>query len=79
MEKLVGKEKWREWGSEQVASNFMAANVPDSLVLPIDRYPFWEPGLDINQAVFVHFFGTFRFVGGMYLRQSLRIIKQLNS
>lgn len=79
MEKLVGMEKWREWGSEQVASNFMAANVPDSLVLPIDRYPFWEPGLNINQAVFVHFFGTFRFVGGMYVRQGLRIIKQLNS
>lgn len=79
MEKLVGQKKWREWGSEQVASNFMAANIPDSRVLPVDRYPFWKPGIQISRAVFVHFFGTFRFVGGMYLRQSLRIIKQLNS
>lgn len=77
MERLVGKEKWSEWGSEQVASNFMAANAPDSIVLPVDRYPFWMPGVDINQAVFVHFFGTFRFAGGMYIQQGLRLIKNL--
>lgn len=77
MQKLVGRQKWHEWGSEQVASNFMVANVDDSLVLPVDRYPFWEPGLDIRQAVLIHFFGTFRFMGGMYIRQGLRIIRQL--
>lgn len=77
MEKIVGKEKWREWGSEQVASNFMAANAPDSLVLPVERYPFWKPGVEISQAVFVHFFGTYRFANGMYTRQGLQIIKRL--
>jgi len=78
MQKLVGQQKWHEWGSEQVASNFMVANVGDSLVLPVNRYPFWKPGLEITQAVLVHFFGTFRFVGGMYIRQGLRIIKLLS-
>jgi len=79
MEKLVGKEKWREWGSEQVTSNFMAANAPDSLVLPVERYPFWMPDVDITKAAFVHFFGVFRFMGGMYTRQASRVIRQLSS
>ena len=79
MEKLVGKAKWREWGSEQVTSNFMAANALDSLVLPVDRYPFWEPDMGIAKAVFVHFFGVFRFMGGMYTQQALQVIRQLSS
>lgn len=77
METLVGKEKWSEWGSEQVASNFMAANIPDSIVLPVDRYPFWMPGVNVEQIVLVHFFGTFRFADGMYIQQGLRVIKEL--
>jgi len=79
MEKLVGKEKWREWGSEQVTSNYMAANAPDALVLPVERYPFWSLSVDITKTIFVHFFGLFRFMGGMYTRQGLRVIKQLSS
>ena len=78
MEKLVGQQKWHEWGSEQVASNFMVANIDDSLVLPVDRYPFWKPGIPIAKAVLVHFFGTFRFARGMYIRQGIRIIQQLS-
>ena len=77
MSKLVGPEKWREWGSEQVTSNYMVANAPNSLVLPVDRYPFWKPGVDIEEAVFVHFFGTFRFSAGMYQRQAARVIRSL--
>lgn len=79
MEKLLGKEKWCEWGTEQVTSNYMAANAPDSLVLPVERYPFWKPDIDIAISVFVHFFGVFRFMGGMYTRQALRVIRQLSS
>lgn len=77
MQNLVGKQKWHEWGSEQVASNFMVSNSGNSLVLPVDRYPFWKPGIPTEQAVLVHFFGTYRFSGGMYVRQGLRIIEQL--
>lgn len=77
MEKLVGKEKWREWGSEQVTSNYMAANAPDSLVLPVERYPFWAPDVDINRAVLVHFFGTFRFSRGVYAQRGRSTIERL--
>lgn len=77
MEKLVGKEKWHEWGSEQVTSNYMAANAPDSLVLPVDRYQFWSPKVDNTKAIFVHFFGVYRFMGGMYTQQGRSTIKRL--
>ena len=77
MEKLIGKDKWHEWGSEQVTSNFMAANAEKSLVLSVDRYPFWGRDVDVSQAVLVHFFGTFRYYEGMYLKQSQRILKNL--
>ncbi|BCB26585.1 hypothetical protein SKTS_14710 [Sulfurimicrobium lacus] len=79
MEKLIGKAKWHEWGSEQVTSNFMAANAPDSLVLPVERYQFWSPKVDNAKAMFVHFFGEFRFMGGMYVRQARRVIQQLSA
>lgn len=77
MENLLGPEKWREWGSEQVTSNFTIANLPRSTVLPPTRYPFWKPGIDIDQAALVHFFGTFRFSSGMYVRQARWIRDQL--
>ena len=73
MEQLVGRDKWHQWGSEQVASNFFAANAPDGLVLPIDTYAFWEPTADIERVVFAHFFGTFRFIGGMYARKGAKV------
>lgn len=77
MEKLIGKEKWCEWGSEQVTSNYMAANALDALVLPVERYPFWGPDVDIAKATLVHFFGVFRFMGGMYAQQGRSTIKCL--
>lgn len=73
MEQLLGSDKWRSWGSEQVASNFMAANAPGSIVLPVDRYPFWGPDSDIQRAALVHFFGTYRFTGGVYANQGARL------
>lgn len=73
MEALVGQAKWQQWGSEQVTSNFFAANAPDSLVLPVDTYPFWGPDVDIERAVFAHFFGTFRFSGGVYAKKGAKI------
>ncbi len=79
MQGLLGERKWREWGSEQVASNYMVANAPNAIVLPVDRYPFWMPGVDMSSTVLAHFFGTFRFQGGMYLDTSRRIIRELGS
>lgn len=79
MEALIGAAKWREWGSEQVTSNYMAANVPDAMVLPVDRYPFWAPSVSIKVAALLHFFGTFRYSAGMYLRQARKVIACLNN
>lgn len=77
MEELCGRSKWHQWGSEQVTSNFFAANAPGCVVLPVDTYPFWGPGVDIDRAAFAHFFGTFRFSGGMYARQGARLARQV--
>lgn len=77
MVQLLGTAKWGEWGSEQVTSNFMVANSPNALVLPINEYPFWRQGVDIGAAKFVHFFGTHRFKGGQYIRSSRHIVNAI--
>jgi hypothetical protein len=79
MSKLIGPTKWSEWGSEQVTSNYMAANANGSVVLPVERYPFWEPGVQIDKAVFVHFFGTYRFDAGMYHQQARQLLHEISS
>ena len=69
-ESLVGSSKWAEWGSEQVTSNFLIANTPGAVILPPTAYPFWQPGIDIQAARLVHFFGTHRFEGGAYIQSA---------
>lgn len=78
METLLGAGKWRAWGSEQVTSNFTVANLPGAMVLSPTRYPFWQPGLDISAAALVHFFGTYRFSEGMYVRMARKLCAQLS-
>lgn len=77
MEHLLGTAKWREWGSEQVTSNFTISNLPGAIVLSPTRYPFWKPGVDTSQSALVHFFGTYRFSEGMYVRQAREVCRQL--
>jgi hypothetical protein len=78
MEDILGKEKWSEWGSEQVTSNYLVANHPDAYILPIDTYPFWRKGKDISNARLIHFFGTHRFEAGQYISSANAIIKNLH-
>jgi hypothetical protein len=69
---------WRQWGSEQVASNFVIANDPDPLLLPYDRYVnHWDEPLP-NDPAFVHFIGTYRFRRGNYSRCSKAAIAALS-
>jgi hypothetical protein len=69
---------WRQWGSEQVASNFVIANDPDPVQLPYDRYVnHWEEPLPRDPA-FVHFIGTYRFRRGNYSRSSKMAIAALS-
>lgn len=63
---LLGPARWREWGTEQVTSNFVIANEPDPLLLPYDRYlNFWDQALPADRRL-VHFVGTCRFNGSAY-------------
>ena len=74
---LLGADKWAEWGSEQVTSNFVTANAADPLLLPYDRYMnFWNDGVP-DDVRFVHFIGTYRFHRGAYRRHSREAIAAL--
>lgn len=71
-------DTWRQWGSEQVASNFVIANDPDPLQLPYDRYVnHWSEPLPAEPA-FVHFIGTHRFRHGNYGRCTREAIASLS-
>ncbi len=74
---MIGKEKWKEWGSQQVASNYIVANTPGSMVLPFPKYASYAPGLAVDGASFIHFIGSHRFEGGVYPRVAQDIIRQL--
>jgi hypothetical protein len=68
---------WQQWGSEQVASNFVIANDPDPVQLPYDRYVnHWSEALPKDPA-FVHFIGTYRFGRGNYSRSTQEAIARL--
>ena len=78
MSELLGADKWSEWGSEQITSNYFVANAPDARVLPVEAYPFWSPDCDARQARLIHFFGTYRFHAGAYARFGRRVIRELS-
>lgn len=66
-ERLLGRDKWSEWGSEQVTSNVIIANDPDPAPLPYARYTnFWNAPL-APEVAFAHFIGTYRHHGSAYL------------
>jgi hypothetical protein len=76
-EGIVGRDRWRRWGSEQVASNFLIANSADPLLLPYDRYlNYWNeaPGPD---ARFLHFVGTHRYSTSEYRDRTREAIAAL--
>lgn len=68
---------WRQWGSEQVASNWVIANDPDPLQLPYDRYiNHWDEPMPDDPA-FLHFIGTYRYRWGNYARATKAAIHRL--
>jgi hypothetical protein len=73
----VVREKWKEWGSEQVSSNFLLSNSPGSGVLPYPQYSDFGPKKDISACRFLHFIGTYRWDEGEYIRQGRRLIGEL--
>jgi hypothetical protein len=78
MEELLGP-RWREWGTEQVSSNFLVARDPNGILLPYRRYRNFGGEALTDAAVFVHFFGTFRYDEGTYRRMARELAARLNA
>lgn len=76
-ERLLGAQRWSEWGSEQVTSNFVISNEHDPLLLPYERYlNFWNEPVSPD-AAFVHFIGTYRYHRDAYLAATRAAIAAL--
>jgi hypothetical protein len=67
MEGLAGA-RWREWGTEQCASNYTVSNFPEAMLLPYPRYTSFFPGGPREGVNFFHFMGSFRFEEGVFAR-----------
>jgi hypothetical protein len=77
MTKLVGRDVWRQWGSEQFASNFCIANDENPVPLPFQKYPYWKKSTDISEAEFIHFIGSDRFTGPKYANVVSSVMRRL--
>ena len=64
--------RWKEWGTEQISSNFCIANSPDSFGLPWPKYMTWEhhkiPS-DVPVSL-MHFLGYCRFDDGVLVNHA---------
>ena len=77
--RLVGKDIWWRWGSEQVTSNFLLANEPGARLLPYARYcNYWLAPLSGDERL-VHFVGTHRYSDETYRRMTARAIDRLTA
>lgn len=69
-------EKWAEWGSEQVMSNIVLANIPASVVLPHPKYADCQK-MKPGETAFIHFIGSCRFNNGTYAKLGRQVIGRL--
>jgi hypothetical protein len=74
---LMG-ERWREWGSEQIASNYVVANSA-GVVLPQPDYLSFQNDLSTDCSKFLHFIGPYRYEAGAYTRLSRTFIDTMAS
>lgn len=56
--------RWKEWGTEQVTSNYLVASCPGTVVLPFPDY--CTPDVETESTVFLHFIGPMRFINNRY-------------
>lgn len=70
-------ERWRDWGTEQVTSNFVLANQPQACVLPFPRYA--SADLAAPDSSFIHFFGSVRFRDRLYERTAQAALRRLGA
>jgi hypothetical protein len=76
MQGMLGA-RWAQWGSEQIASNYLVANAPGGTVLPWPRYACFERNFDPAPSRLLHFVGSWRFGGGVYADRARRVIGEL--
>lgn len=79
MRTMLG-DRWREWGTEQTASNFAVANSPGALVLPYPKYANFGPECSkagLHNYGFLHFIGTYRFMNQTFAQLGQKVIDQL--
>lgn len=84
MRGIVGDQTWRRWGTEQCGSNFAVANSPNAFVLPYPKYGNFDPiaiwpGVNTEDAAFVHFIGTYRYEHDFFAEKACGVIRQLLS
>ncbi len=76
MQRMLGN-RWSEWGSEQVASNYLIANSPNSAILPTDKYVNYLPPFNIKDSALIHFLGEYRFRHSTYRKESHEHISKM--
>lgn len=76
MRSAIG-ERWSDWGTEQVTSNYLVAQFDDTSVLPYPKY--CNPNDIDSTTVFAHFIGSQRFINRKYETASKKIIDALLS
>lgn len=77
MEKEIGS-KWHEWGSEQVMSNIVVANLLKAEVLPHPKYSDCKK-MKLPETCFIHFIGEYRFRRSIYAKLAQNEIRKLDS
>ncbi len=75
--------RWREWGTEQVASNFAIANTPGAVRLPFPAYANFLTGMDeimaeVPTAEALHFLGAHRYERDAFVTMARAEIAALN-
>lgn len=71
MEEALGN-RWSEWGSEQVTSNYIVSNASRIATLPYPKYRNYDAEPIGPDTSFIHFIGTHRFRHGYYRRRARR-------
>lgn len=72
-------ERWSEWGTEQVTSNYVIANAPGSQVLEWPTYVGMMRGINEPPTRMIHFTGHERFSFGVYQRAAASAIQTLGN
>ncbi len=77
--RVLAKEKWDTWGSEQVTSNLLISNAEGAYPLDFPKYlSYWaHPEVPYKQASFIHFIGPHRFSNGFYVSSAKKAIAAL--